>query len=183
MYRAVTLHFLNNSVNLTDRSKVVKLLNSMNLRINHTNNNFIVFLDNKDVSNHIRNQAINDLVSNVSKINDVRKEMVKIQRNFSKNKNIVVEGRDIGSYVFPDAEFKFFIEADIFVRAKRRLNQMLDNSSVSISDLAAKLEKRDSIDSNRPISPLIKANDALVIDTTSLTIDQQVNKLYNMITK
>ena len=183
MYRAVTLHFLNNSVNLTDSSNVVELLNSMNLTINHTNNNFIVFLDNKDVSNHIRNQAINDLVSNVSKINDVRKEMVKIQRNFSKNKNIVVEGRDIGSYVFPDAEFKFFIEADIFVRAERRLNQMLDNSSVSISDLAAKLEKRDSIDSNRPISPLIKANDALVIDTTSLTIDQQVNKLYNMITK
>ena len=109
--------------------------------------------------------------------------MKKMQRSLSEEFNLVTEGRDQGTIVFPDAEFKFFIEADIFVRAERRLNQMLDNSSVSISDLAAKLEKRDSIDSNRPISPLIKANDALVIDTTSLTIDQQVNKLYNIITK
>ena len=183
MYRAVTLYFLNNSVDLTNSSKVIKLLNSMNLTIKHTNNNFIVFLDNQNVNDRIRNQDINDMVSNVSKINDVRKEMVKIQRDFSKNKDILVEGRDIGSHVFPNAEFKFFIEADIFVRAERRLNQMLDNSSVSISDLVAKLEKRDMIDSNRAISPLIKANDALVIDTTSLTIEQQVNTLYNIITK
>jgi cytidylate kinase len=183
MYRAVTLYFLNNSVNLTDSSKIIKLLNSMNLTINHTNNNFTVFLDNQNINDRIRNQDINDMVSNVSKINDVRKEMVKIQRDFAKNKDILVEGRDIGSHVFPNAEFKFFIEADIFVRAERRLNEMPDNSSVSISDLVAKLEKRDMIDSNRAISPLIKANDALVIDTTSLSIDQQVNKLYNIITK
>jgi cytidylate kinase len=183
MYRAVTLYFLNNSVNLTDSSKIIKLLNSMNLTINHTNNNFTVFLDNQNINDRIRNQDINDMVSNVSKINDVRKEMVKIQRDFAKNKDILVEGRDIGSHVFPNAEFKFFIEADIFVRAERRLNEMPDNSSVSISDLVAKLEKRDMIDSNRAISPLIKANDSLVIDTTSLSIDQQVNKLYNIITK
>ena len=183
MYRAVTLYFLNNSVNLTDSSKIIKLLNSMNLTINHTNNNFTVFLDNQNINDRIRNQDINDMVSNVSKINDVRKEMVKIQRDFAKNKDILVEGRDIGSHVFPNAEFKFFIEANIFVRAERRLNEMSDNSSVSIADLVAKLEKRDMIDSNRAISPLIKANDALVIDTTSLSIDQQVNKLYNIITK
>ena len=108
--------------------------------------------------------------------------MVEIQREFSKNRDIVIEGRDIGSYVFPDAEFKFFLVADLFERAKRRLKEIKD-SSITISDLVEKLKKRDEIDSNRAISPLIKTQDAIEIDTTSLTIDEQIKKIYNVINK
>ena len=181
MYRAVTHYFLNNSADLTNFSEISQLLNKMNLKIDHQNNEFTVFLDNKNVNNHIRKQNINQFVSDVSKIGEVRKEMVEIQRNFSNKKDIVVEGRDIGSHVFPNADYKFFIKADILVRAKRRFNEMSE-SSITIPELATQLEQRDMLDSNRTISPLVKANDALVIDTTSLTIEEQVNKLYNIIT-
>ena len=181
MYRAVTYYFLNNSADLTNSLEILQLLNKMNLKIDHQNDEFTVFLDNKNVNNHIRKQNINQFVSDVSKIGEVRKEMVEIQRNFSNKKDIVVEGRDIGSHVFPNADYKFFIKADILVRAKRRFNEMSE-SSISIPELAAQLEQRDMLDSNRTISPLVKANDALVIDTTSLTIEEQVNKLYNIIT-
>ena len=181
MYRAVTHYFLNNSADLTNLSEILQLLNEMNLKIDHQNDEFTVFLDNKNVNNHIRKQNINQFVSDVSKIGEVRKEMVEIQRNFSNKKDIVVEGRDIGSHVFPNADYKFFIKADILVRAERRFNEMSE-SSISIPELATQLEQRDMLDSNRAISPLVKANDALVIDTTSLTIEEQVNKLYNIIT-
>ena len=181
MYRAVTYYFLNNSADLTNSSEILQLLNKMNLKIDYQNDEFTVFLDNKNVNNHIRKQNINQFVSDVSKIGEVRKKMVEIQRNFSNKKDIVVEGRDIGSHVFPDADYKFFIKADILVRAERRFNEMSE-SSISIPELATQLEQRDMLDSNRAISPLVKANDALVIDTTSLTIDGQVNKLYNIIT-
>ena len=181
MYRAVTHYFLNNSADLTNSSEILQLLNEMNLKIDYQNDEFTVFLDNKNVNNHIRKQNINQFVSDVSKIGEVRQEMVEIQRNFSNKKDIVVEGRDIGSHVFPDADYKFFIKADILVRAERRFNEMSE-SSISIPELATQLEQRDMLDSNRAISPLVKANDALVIDTTSLTIEEQVNKLYNIIT-
>ena len=182
MYRAVTLYFLNNSVNLEDFSKINKLLKNINLKIDFYNNKFSVFLNHEDVTECIRSQEINNLVSDVSKIGQVREKMVEIQRLFSTNQDIVVEGRDIGSHVFPKADFKFFLVADIIARAKRRFQEIKDNKSVTISELVLQLEKRDKIDSNREISPLIKANDALIVDTTLLSIDEQVNKLYNIIT-
>ena len=182
MYRAVTLYFLTKKVNLSNPLNIQKSLNSIDLRIDCSNNLFKVLLDKKDISNDIRTQKINDFVSDISKISQVRKKMVKIQRSFSKNKNIVVEGRDIGSYVFPEADFKFFLVADILARAKRRLNEISDDSLVDIDSLISELSKRDKIDSNRTISPLIKTDDALEIDTTSLTVKEQVDKLYNIIT-
>jgi cytidylate kinase len=181
MYRAVTYYFLNNSADLTNSSEILQLLNKMNLKIDYQNDEFTVFLDGQNVNSHIRKQNINKFVSDVSKINEVRKKLVEIQRNFSSEKDIVVEGRDIGSHVFPNANYKFFIKADILVRAERRFNE-ISESSISIPELATQLEQRDMLDSNRAISPLVKANDALVIDTTSLTIEEQVIKLYNIIT-
>ena len=107
--------------------------------------------------------------------------MVEIQREFSSNKDIVIEGRDIGSHVFPNADYKFFIEADINVRASRRMKD-LSNANKSIDDMCKLLLERDKIDSNRNISPLIKPKDAYVVDTTSLSIEEQVIKLFNIIT-
>ena len=182
MYRAVTLYFLNNNIDLNDLNLINNFLHNMDLKLFYNDNRFKVILNNEDITHSLRNQDINKNVSQVSKNISVRKKMVDIQRNFSKNKDIVVEGRDIGTHVFPNAEYKFFIEADIRVRVKRRYNEVADKSNISLSELENQIKNRDLLDSKRAISPLIKSNDAIVIDTTKLTIDEQVKKIYNLIT-
>ena len=182
MYRAVTLYFLNNNIDLKDLNLINHFLHNMDLKLFYNDNRFKVMLNNEDITHSLRNQDINKNVSQVSKNISVRKKMVDIQRNFSKNKDIVIEGRDIGTHVFPNAEYKFFIEADIRVRVKRRYNEMADKSNISLSELENQIKNRDLLDSKRAISPLIKSNDAIVIDTTKLTIDEQVKKIYNLIT-
>ena len=182
MYRAVTLYFLNNNIDLKDLNLINHFLHNMDLKLFYNDNRFKVILNNEDITHSLRNQDINKNVSQVSKNINVRKKMVDIQRNFSKNKDIVVEGRDIGTHVFPNAEYKFFIEADIRVRVNRRYNEMADKSNISLSELENQIKNRDLLDSKRAISPLIKSNDAIVIDTTKLTIDEQVKKIYNLIT-
>ena len=182
MYRAITFYFLQYLIDFNDSKKVNQILSDINLSI-HFNGQFEVHIDGKNVNNSIRSSKVNDFVSSISQINLVRKKMVEIQRTFSKNRNIVIEGRDIGSYVFPNAEFKFFLVADVFERAKRRLKEIKDDSSITIDSLVEKLNKRDAIDSNRSISPLLKVKDAIEIDTTSLTVDEQVNKIYKIINK
>ena len=107
--------------------------------------------------------------------------MVILQRNLSNNKNIVVEGRDIGSNVFPNADFKFFLVANVMERAKRRFNDQNYEKKLTISELVERIKKRDKIDSSRLISPLIKVDDAIEINTTSLTIEEQVTKIYEII--
>lgn len=181
MYRAVTLFFLDNKIDLTNSDEVSSALNKINLKIENRSSSFNVFVQNTNVNNLIRDELINKNVSNVSEIYSVRKKMVEIQREFSSNKDIVIEGRDIGSHVFPNADYKFFIEADIKVRASRRMKD-LSNANKSIDDMCKLLLERDKIDSNRNISPLIKPKDAYVVDTTSLSIEEQVTKLFNIIT-
>ena len=181
MYRAVTLFFLDNKIDLTNPDEVSSALNKINLKIENRSSSFNVFVQNTNVNNLIRDELINKNVSNVSEIYSVRKKMVEIQREFSSNKDIVIEGRDIGSHVFPNADYKFYIEADIKVRASRRMKD-LSNANKSIDDMCKLLLERDKIDSNRNISPLIKPKDAYVVDTTSLSIEEQVTKLFNIIT-
>ena len=181
MYRAVTLFFLDNKIDLTNSDEVSSALNKINLKIENRSSSFNVFVQNTNVNNLIRDELINKNVSNVSEIYSVRKKMVEIQREFSSNKDIVIEGRDIGSHVFPNADFKFYIEADINVRASRRMKD-LSNGNKSLDDMCKLLLERDKIDSNRNISPLIKPKDAYVVDTTSLSIQEQVIKLFNIIT-
>ena len=181
MYRAVTLFFLDNKIDLTNTDEVSSALNKINLKIENRSSSFNVFVQNTNVNNLIRDELINKNVSNVSEIYSVRKKMVEIQREFSSNKDIVIEGRDIGSHVFPNADFKFYIEADISVRASRRMKD-LSNANKSLDDMCKLLLERDKIDSNRNISPLIKPKDAYVVDTTSLSVEEQVIKLFNIIT-
>ena len=181
MYRAVTLFFLDNKIDLTNSDEVSSALNKINLKIENRSSSFNVFVQNTNVNNLIRDELINKNVSNVSEIYSVRKKMVEIQREFSSNKDIVIEGRDIGSHVFPNADYKFYIEADINVRASRRMKD-LSNGNKSLDDMCKLLLERDKIDSNRNISPLIKPKDAYVVDTTSLSIEEQVIKLFNIIT-
>ena len=181
MYRAVTLFFLDNKIDLTNSDEVSSALNKINLKIENRSSSFNVFVQNTNVNNLIRDELINKNVSNVSEIYSVRKKMVEIQREFSSNKDIVIEGRDIGSHVFPNADYKFYIEADINVRASRRMKD-LSNGNISLDDMCKLLFERDKIDSNRNVSPLIKPKDAYVVNTTTLSIEEQVMKLFNIIT-
>ena len=182
MYRAITLSFLNLSIDLENINMVSNALNNTDLSIKHKSGKFSVHLNGKNVNNEIRSEKVNRLVSSVSKIDIIRKKMVETQRNFSKNRNIIVEGRDIGSVVFPKAEFKFFLSADIKVRAERRFKEIKKDESINLMELASNLKERDKIDSSRNISPLIKTKDAIEINTTFLTINEQVDKIYNIIT-
>ena len=180
MYRAVTLFLLNNEIDINNTVDIQESLRKIDLSIKNEDK-FEVYLNSKNVTDNLRQTSIDDLVSYVSKILDVREKMVILQRDFSNNKNIVVEGRDIGSNVFPNADFKFFLIADVMERAKRRFNDQRDKKILTISELVEKIKKRDKIDSSRLISPLIKVDDAIEINTTSLTIEEQVTKIYDII--
>jgi len=180
MYRAVTLFLLNNKIDVNNAADVQKSLEKIDLSIKNENK-FEVYLNSENVTNNLRQSNVDDSVSYVSKILVVREKMVILQRAFSKNKNIVVEGRDIGSNVFPNADFKFFLIADVMERAKRRFNDQGYKKKLTISELVEKIKKRDKIDSTRLISPLIKVDDAIEINTTSLTIEEQVTKIYEII--
>tara|TARA_B100001142_G_C14339357_1_gene657172 strand:- start:2787 stop:3434 length:648 start_codon:yes stop_codon:yes gene_type:complete len=180
MYRAVTLFLLNNKIDINNITAVQKSLEKIDLSIKNENK-FEVYLNSKNVTNNLRQTNVDDSVSYVSKILDVRKKMVILQRNLSNNKNIVVEGRDIGSNVFPNADFKFFLVANVMERAKRRFNDQNYEKKLTISELVERIKKRDKIDSSRLISPLIKVDDAIEINTTSLTIEEQVTKIYDII--
>ena len=142
-----------------------------------------IVLDNKDISNDIRKKEVTDNVSKVSALEKVREKTVKLQKKIVNN-NFVVEGRDIGTVVFPNAEYKFFLTADYDVRAKRRSKYFSKvDENLQIDDIKKDLIERDEIDSNRTLSPLKRAEDAIVIDTSNCTIDEQVDKIYNYIKK
>ena len=182
MYRAVTLFFLRNNIDLKNHHDILSALDEINLKIDYKSNNFDVYVQNKKVNDFIRDEKININVSKISEISEIRKKMVELQRDFSINKNIVIEGRDIGSHVFPSAEFKFYVDANIKVRAARRMKDTSNNAKISLNEMCEQILKRDKIDSNRDISPLIKPKDAIVVDTTFLSIEEQVIKLFNIIT-
>ena len=182
MYRCVTLSILKQGINLDDKQNLLLLLNEINIQFKKSESKNLVFLNEKDVSDKIRKTAVTKNVSAVSSIKDVRSFLVKNQRKIAKSNDCVVEGRDIGTIVFPQAEVKFFLIADVQIRAKRRqleLSKMGEEKSLDI--LINEIEKRDNLDSNRDNSPLRKANDAIELDTTNLTINAQVDHIVNKV--
>ena len=177
MYRAVTLFFIRENVDLSSKSEVVKSLDSIKLNIDFSSESEMqIFLDEDDISLKIRSQEVTSKVSAVSALKDVREMMVKIQRSFTANGNFVVEGRDIGTVVFPDAKYKFYLQADYDIRAERRLADFEKlNEAKNINEIKEDLEKRDKYDSSRKLSPLKKPDNAIIIDTTLCTFEEQVN--------
>jgi len=185
MYRSMTYFFLQKNVDLNDikdiQENIILFENIVEFKIQ---NPMIIFLSGKDISQEIRRVAVTNYVSQVSAIDDVRKSMVKIQRSVASKGNVVVEGRDIGTVVFPDAEFKFFLTAEYEVRALRRLKEFNKmNENINVNQIKEDLLARDNYDSNRKISPLKKAEDAFEIDTTNCTIDEQVSIIFKEIEK
>jgi len=185
MYRSMTYLFLQRNVDLNDRKDVNKNIilfeNNVEFKIQ---NPMKIYLFKKDISQEIRKVDVTNLVSRVSAIVDVRKSMVKIQRSVATKGNVVVEGRDIGTVVFPDAKFKFFLTAEYEVRALRRLKEFNKmNENINVNQIKEDLLTRDNYDSNRKISPLKKAEDAFEIDTTNCSIDEQVSIIFQEIEK
>lgn len=176
MYRAVTLFFLENNIKKSDKIDI-DLLRKINIDIKEDK----VFLNEKDVSDKIRNKEVTENVSWVSSISLVRKYLVDMQRRISQNKSIILDGRDIGTVVFPNAKYKFFLVASSEVRAKRRYEQ--NEIDKSLEEIQKDIEKRDYLDSHREISPLKKAEDAIEIDSSNLTIDETIEEIINKMDK
>ncbi|MHB8852175.1 MAG: (d)CMP kinase [Ignavibacteriaceae bacterium] len=175
MYRAITLLAIENKV-LNNSDEVIALANASKIDLVYTAGTTKVFLNERDVTEDIRSKEVNKFVSPISKISGVREALVKKQRILAQNNSgIVMEGRDIGSVVFPDADVKIFLTASIEQRTVRRVKEYDSKGiKVSIEEIKSNLESRDKIDSSRENSPLIKAPDAFEVDTSKVTIEQQV---------
>ncbi len=182
MYRCVTLSVLRDQITLDNESALSQLLNELDIRLEKLNEEFVFYLNGEDVSDEIRKAEVTSYVSTVSAVSQVRNALVRVQRNIAKNQDCVVEGRDIGTIVFPDAKFKFFLVADDFVRARRRqLDLIAIGEEKSIAVLVEEIRQRDFLDSERSNSPLRKADDAIKIDTSKMTFDEQVAFMVNRV--
>ena len=186
MYRAVTLYAVeNNLMNLIDNNidQFINLLNNNKIHFKF-NQNFIseIFLNDRNIENEIKSLNVSQKVSIVAAIPEIRKEMVKLQKNIDRNKGIVMDGRDIGSVVFPDADLKLFLTASPEVRAKRRYKEMIDSGEkVEFHEVLENITSRDNLDSTRKDSPLIIQKDAIVIDNSFLSIEDQILKISSLI--
>lgn len=182
MYRCVTLLTLRNNVKINSNDHLDSLLERFQLDIKNNKDEYIIYLNGEDVSKEIRRSNVTKNVSAVSALSIVRKTLVKIQREIAEDQNCVVEGRDIGTVVFPNADVKFFLVADPIVRAKRRqLDLKILGEEKTIDALAKEICDRDRYDSQREVSPLSMAIDAIEIDTTNMSIDGQVDFMVNKI--
>ena len=182
IYRAVTLKVLQNGLSLDGKDEICYLLDNTEIELEKSDDKLHVFLDGTEVTSEIRSGEVTNNVSLISEKFFVREKLVKLQKDCVKGCDSVVEGRDIGSVIFPDADKKFFLDADIDVRAKRRYKEIKDRiESVQLTKVQADIKERDKKDYSREVAPLIKADDAIQVDTTNLSIDEVVNVIYNKI--
>jgi cytidylate kinase len=185
MYRATTLYFHEHYINLTNPKAISKALEEIHINFiyNPKLDESETYLNGLNVEDEIRKMYISDKVSEVSAITEVRRYMVGLQKKMGKKRGIVMDGRDIGTAVFPDAELKMFMLADMTVRAYRRQQELLERKQiVDLDDIVKNIEKRDLIDTTREEGPLKKADDAYVLDTTYMTVDEQVEYVMNLAT-
>jgi len=182
MYRAVTLYFLRNLIDITSQKTVAEALENIHLDFHARDYETHITLNGEEVSNLIRDMKISEMVSPVSALKKVRTEMVKQQQRMGKSANIVMDGRDIGTTVFPDASLKIFMTADPKVRAERRYKEMIaKGDSISLEEVFENLAHRDFLDTTRTESPLKRAEDAIILDNTELTPEEQLNFALNQV--
>ncbi len=182
MYRAVTLYFIENQVDINDLEAVKAALRQIRLHFESDENSNRIHLNGRDVSEEIRKMHVADLVSPVATIPEVRREMVRQQQQMGLQKGIVMDGRDIGTVVFPEAELKIFLTADVDERARRRYDELVAKGHpVNFEEIKKNLASRDHIDSTRADSPLKQADDAVVIDNTFLNHEQQLDVALDLV--
>ncbi len=179
MYRALTLKAIETKTDINDIARLIEIAHSTSIDlINNPAGNLLVFLDGKDVSEEIRLPRITKLVSDIAKIKGIRDVMLKLQRKYGEQNNSILDGRDIGTVVFPDADKKFYIDAKFNERVKRRYQELKEaGQEITVGDVDSDLNNRDTIDSNREFAPLKKAGDAIYIDTTNMSIEQVINEM------
>ncbi|MCD2425461.1 (d)CMP kinase [Niabella pedocola] len=184
MYRAITLYFLRNHIDWTEKKEVKEALKDIELdfRTNDQNGTIEIYLNDENVEYLIRDLIVAEKVSEVAAVKAVREFAVAQQQKLGKKKGIVMDGRDIGTVVFPKAELKLFMTADNAVRVERRFKELVEkNPNITIEEVAENIQMRDYIDSNREVSPLRQAKDAIVIDNTNLTQEEQLKKALKLV--
>ena len=182
MYRATTLAFLRKNISVDDASAIDELLENLVISFKNTEDGQLVFLNGEDVTREIRDLEVTRNVSEVSAIKAVRVKLVKMQQEIAENHSIIMDGRDIGTVVLPNAELKIFLVASVKERALRRFRENQEKGiELSLEKLEEEIAHRDFLDSTRKESPLKKADDAIEIDTTSLSIQEVVSKITNLI--
>ena len=182
IYRCVALQTLRDNVGLEDEEKITKIANEIDIKVDNIGEQDIILLNGEDVSKEIRNKEVTAIVSQVSSIIPVRKKMVELQRKLAVGKNVIVEGRDIGTVVFPNADIKIYLDASEDVRAKRRYEENKQNGiDTTYEEVLENVKMRDYNDMHKKFGALKKADDAIVIDSTNLTIDEVVEKVKNII--
>jgi cytidylate kinase len=175
MYRAVALYFIRHKIDLQDHAQIAEALHNIHLNFQTQNHKTFITLNEEDVSEEIRQMHVAEKVSTVAAIKEVRVALVKQQQRLGRSKNIIMDGRDIGTVVFPDAQVKLFMTADPKVRAERRYKELLPtNPNITLEEVFDNLAHRDYQDTTREESPLTRAEDAIILDNTDLSQDEQL---------
>jgi len=183
-YRCVALATINEGIKLEDTEKIIELLDKIQIEFKLEEGKDIIYLDGKDVSSRIREKDVAQIVSQISSIKEVRFKLNDIFRKTAENKEVIMEGRDIGTYIFPNADVKIYLDATAEERAKRRYLQNQENGiEMSYKEILENIKARDKNDMEKPIGALKKAEDAVYIDSTNLTIEQVANKIEEIIKK
>lgn len=181
MYRAMALHFIRNQIVATDSVAIEAACETADVTITHKDGEQVVLLNGENVNGLIRTEEVSQMASISSANKQVRLKMVELQRKLAKQENVVMDGRDIGSYVLPDANVKVFLTASVEVRAKRRYEEQLAKGmECSLSEIEENIRERDYRDSHREFAPLVQAEDAVFFDNSQMTIEENVEKLYEM---
>lgn len=182
MYRCVTLECIRKGVSYKDEDKIEEILENIDIKLINDNKEIKVFLNGEDVSKEIRMPIITDNISNISALKIVRDKITPIQRKMGETEDIIMEGRDIGTVVFPNADVKIYLDCSIEETARRRYKQNLSKGiNESYESILASMKKRQAIDSTRKIAPLKKADDAIVVDSTKMSIDEVVDIIEEII--
>ena len=178
MYRAITYKCIKEDIDVNDIQRVVDLCS-------RTDVDFVdnyIYLDGQRLNEEIRSLQVSSRVSDVAKIPQVREFLLEKQREIGKRSDVILDGRDVGTHIFPDAKYKFFLNASAQERGRRRYQELIDKGqSVALEEIIEDIKKRDYIDSTRKVAPLVKADDAIEVDTTSMTIDQVVTYISDMV--
>lgn len=178
MYRCVTLYCLENNINYTENEKIKEALENIDIKFKKDGEVQKVFLNGKDVSNDIRTLKVDSVVAKYAEIKIIRDKMAPIQRKMGETQNIIMEGRDIGTYIFPDADVKIYLDCSLEERAKRRYKQNLEKGIKSTyEEVLENIKERNKLETEREFSPLVKANDAILVDSTNMTIPEVVEKI------
>ena len=182
IYRCVTLYMIRKKIELTDIEKIKEMLKSINIELRIVNKDNIVFLEGEDVTKKIREKDVTELVSSVARIVEIREYITNLSRKIAEGKNVIMEGRDIGTIVFPNADVKIYLDATPEERANRRLKQSIEKGiDITYKEILANIMFRDKNDSTSSVGTLKQADDAIYLDSTNLTIEEVVDKVIEII--